>query len=127
VRCVSSLTSLSWQEIPAGGEAWPAYDAAWVWKGEEGALSAWDLRWGKGVEDFPREKQREALLNAFRADWHAASSLRASVRGWLPDGPDIGMREASEVAWVWVGDRVLLVRLHGGERLRKVRSLLRAR
>ena len=42
-------------------------------------------------------------MNAFRADWRAASSLRASVRGWLPDGPDIAMREASEVAWVWVG------------------------
>lgn len=126
-RSVSAMTALDWKELPEGGEAWPAFDSAWVWRGEEGACTAWDLRWGKGLEDLPRERQREGLMNAFRADWHAASSLRASVRGWLPEGPDIGMREASEVAWVWVGDRILLVRLHSGERLRKIRNLLRAR
>jgi len=79
------------------------------------------------MEGFPRERQREGLLKAFRSEWHAASSLRASVRGWLPEGPDIALREASEVAWVWVGDRILLVRLQGSDRLRKIRTILKAR
>ncbi len=127
IRSISSLNSLEWKDLPEGSPSWPVYDAAWAWQGEDGALTAWDLRWGKGLEEIPKERQREGLMNAFRADWRAASSLRASVRGWLPDGPDIAMREASEVAWVWVGDRILLVRLQGGERPRKIRHLLRAR
>lgn len=127
LRSLSPLAELDWKDLPARAAAWPAYDAAWAWKGEDGATTAWDLRWGKGMEDFPRERQREGLLKAFRSEWHAASSLRASVRGWLPEGPDVAMREASEVAWVWVGDRILLVRLQGSDRLRKIRSLLRAR
>ncbi len=127
VRSLAPLASTEWKDLAAEVEPWPPYDAAWVWKAEDGALTSWDLRWGKAVEDFPRERQREALKKAFRADWHAASSLRASVRGWLPEGPDIGLREASEVGWVWVGDRVLLVRLQGTDRLRKIRNLLKAR
>lgn len=126
-RTLSPLTELEWTELPAESPAWPAYDAAWAWKGENAALTAWDLRWGAGAADFPRERQREGLLKAFRSEWHAASSLRASVRGWLPEGPDVALREASEVAWVWVGDRVLLVRLQGSDRLRRIRGLLRAR
>jgi hypothetical protein len=127
LRALSSLSTLDWKELPEEAEAWPDYDAAWAWKGENAALTAWDLRWGKGVEGFPRERQREGIVKAFRADWRAAASLRASVRGWLPEGPDIALREASEVAWVWVGDRILLVRLQGSERLRKIRNLLKAR
>jgi hypothetical protein len=127
LRATSSLIDLDWKELPEGAEAWPDYDAAWAWKGEDGAITAWDLRWGKGLGDFPKERQREGLLKTFRAEWRAASSLRASVRGWLPEGPDIALREASEVAWVWVGDRILLVRLQGTDRLRRVRSLLKAR
>lgn len=127
LRSQSSTRELTWKDLPLGAEPWPSYDAAWAWMAEDGALTAWDQRWGKGVEGFPRERQREALRKAFRADWQTASSLRASVRGWLPEGPDIGLREASEVAWVWVGDRVLLVRLQGSERLRKIRNMLKAR
>ena len=126
-RFVSSLAALEWKELHAGAEAWPAFDAAWAWQSEDAAVTAWDLRWGKGLESFPRERQREGLVKSFRSDWRAASSLRASVRGWLPEGPDIAMREASEVAWVWVGDRILLVRLQGSDRLRKIRNLLKAR
>ena len=113
MRSLSSATDSTWKDLPTEAEPWPPYDAAWAWKAEDAAFTSWDLRWGKGAEGFPRERQREALKKSFRADWHAASSLRASVRGWLPEGPDIALREASEVGWVWVGDRVLLVRLQG--------------
>lgn len=126
-RTLSPLTELAWKDVSMETAPWPAFDAAWAWKGEDGALTAWDTRWGKGMEGFPKEPQRQGLISAYRSDWRAASNLRASVRGWLHDGPEIALREASEVAWVWVGDRVLLVRLHPSERLRKVRTLLKSR
>ena len=51
--------------------------------------------------------------------------LRLSVKGWLPRGPEIALREPFGVAWIWVGDRVLLVRLVEVERVRMLRKLLR--
>lgn len=125
-RTLSPVTELDWTEVPEETAPWPPYDAAWAWKGN-GAITAWDLRWGEGMNDFPKEQQRQGLIAAYRSEWRAASNLRASVRGWLPEGPDIALREASEVAWVWVGDRVLLVRLHPTDRLRKIRALLKSR
>ena len=127
LRALSPLTELDWKEVPGEAETWPPYDAAWAWKAEDGALTAWDQRWGKGMEGFPKEQQRQGLVAAYRSEWRAASNLRASVRGWLPEGPDLALRESAEVAWVWVGDRVLLVRLHASDRLRKVRTLLKSR
>jgi len=126
-RSLSPLTELAWEDVPENTETWPTYDAAWVWKANDGALTPWDLRWGKGIEGFPKEHHRQYLISAYRSEWLTASNLRASVRGWLPEGPDIALREASEVAWVWVGDRVLLVRLHPSDRLRKIRALLKSR
>lgn len=126
-RSLSSLTDLDWKDLREEDPPWPEMDAAWAWKGDDGAVTAWDSRWGKGMEGFPKEQQRQGLLTAYRSEWRAASNLRASVRGWLHDGPEIALREASEVAWVWVGDRVLLVRLHPSERLRKIRTLLKSR
>ncbi|MDP2875877.1 MAG: hypothetical protein Q8O00_06810, partial [Holophaga sp.] len=126
-RSLSSLTELAWENVPETTDAWPPYDAAWAWKAEDAALTPWDLRWGKGIEGFPKEHHRQDLISAYRSEWLTASNLRASVRGWLPEGPDIALRETSEVAWVWVGDRVLMVRLHPSERLRKIRALLKSR
>ena len=57
----------------------------------------------------------------------AVMKLRASVGGWLPSGPDVALREAQGVAWVWVGDRVLLLRLVETERQRALRAGLRGR
>ena len=51
--------------------------------------------------------------------------LRVSVKGWLPKGPEIALREPHGVAWVWVGDRLLLTRLVEVERIRVLRRLLR--
>ncbi|MCE1228310.1 MAG: hypothetical protein LWX11_02295 [Firmicutes bacterium] len=126
-RALSPLLKAEWKEIDKDAEAWPAFDAAWSWKDDTGALTAWDQRWGKGMEGFPKETQRQGLLRTYRVEWLAASALRVSVKGWLHDGPEIALREASEVAWVWVGDRVLLVRLPPSDRLRKIRSVLRPR
>ncbi|HJV91693.1 MAG TPA: hypothetical protein VJ623_15380 [Holophagaceae bacterium] len=103
---------------------WPAPDPAWAWT-PGGALTAWDLRWGALPEGLAAEVNREALAKAFRADWLAASRLRASVRGWLPAGPEIALRELQGAAWVWVGDRVILARLPESTRLRTVRKLLK--
>ena len=48
IRSISSLNSLEWKDLPEGSPSWPVYDAAWAWQGEDGALTAWDLRWGQG-------------------------------------------------------------------------------
>ena len=47
------------------------------------------------------------------------------MKGWLPRGPEVALREPLGVAWIWVGDRVLLVRLVEVERVRMLRKLLR--
>lgn len=121
-RTLSPLDRSRWEPAPEG-PAWPEYDPAWAWQGNDAAATAWDQRWGK--TGLPPERQRAALLRAFKSDWLAAYQLRASVRGWIPEGPEVALREGSEVAWVWVGDRVLLVRLQPTERLKAVKKSLR--
>jgi hypothetical protein len=37
----------------------------------------------------------------------------------------VALREPKTAAWIWVGDRVLLVRLVEVERVRQLRKLLR--
>lgn len=124
VRSRSEVGTSEWQVVPEDLVPWPAYDAAWLWRKDEaqGALTAWDLRWNEGGSPLPRERQRGSLTGAYRAEWRAASNLRASVRGWLPHGPQVALRELEGVAWVWVGDRILLVHLVGTERLRKLKG-----
>ena len=121
-RRTSPLARVEWTAVADGTLPWPAWDAAWAWR-ENGAFDAWDQRWNESV--LPPERQRQALFEAHRPDWRAATSLRASVKGWLPKGPEVALREPLGTAWVWVGDRVLLVRLVEVERLRTLRKLLR--
>jgi len=123
IRKTGPLDQATWEPVPADTEPWPRYDPAWAWWSRDLATTAWDVRWGKGA--LPRERQREALLRAKRPEWITASGLRASVRGWLPEGPEVAVREASECAWVWVGDRALLERLQPSGRLASVRKALK--
>nr|WP_320131802.1 hypothetical protein [uncultured Holophaga sp.] len=111
-----------WKDVPEGTPAWPLPDAAWSWPSLETGLTAWDQRWGASAEAIPRERQREALSKAYRSDWRTSVRLRASVRGWLVDGPEIALREAKGSAWIWTGDRVILVRLPPSERLAWMRK-----
>lgn len=104
---------------------WPSYDPAWFWVDDETALTAWDQRFGS--LDLPKETTRERLLTSFRSDWLEASSLRRSVKGWLPNGPEVALREGLGVAWIWAGDRILLVRLPQELRIRKIRKLIKAK
>jgi len=122
-RRTSPLDQASWTPVPEETEPWPPCDPAWTWWSPELAATAWDARWGKGT--LPRERQREALLRAKRPEWITASRLRASVRGWLPGGPEVAMREATATAWVWVGDRAMLERLQPTGRLKSVRKALK--
>ncbi len=112
----------AFEPTPRKAEPWPAPDPAWIWTGE-GGFTAWDLRWGKLPADLGPELNRAAVAKAFRPDWITASRLRASVRGWLPGGPEVALRELQGAAWVWVGDRVILTRLPDTSRLRAVRKL----
>lgn len=125
IRAFGDLDSVSWKEVTASEAAWPAYDPAWFWPNPAQALTAWDMKWGAFPEPLPPERQREVLARAFNPEFRVASELRASVRGWLPDGPEVALREGQNVAWVWVGDRVRLVRLQPTDRLRQLRSRLR--
>ncbi len=124
IRHLAPVDAASWEVLPTGSQPWPAYDPAWVWQAT-GAVDAWDRRWGSELEELPPERQREALARSYRSEWRVSTGLRASVRGWLPTGPEIAMREAQSVAWVWVGNRVLLVRLRSVDRLRRIKSLLK--
>jgi len=124
IRKTGPLDQANWESVPAGTEPWPPYDPAWAWWSPDTAATAWDARWGK-PSPLPREHQREALIRSKRPEWITASSLRASVRGWLPSGPEVAVREASESAWVWVGDRAFLERLQPGSRLAAVRKGLK--
>ncbi len=123
-RLWSPLDRAAFLSTSREAEPWPAPDPAWAWTGE-GALTAWDLRWGKLPAECGPEVNRAALAKAFKADWIAASRLRASVRGWLPAGPEVALRELQGAAWVWVGDRVVLTRLPEAARLRALRKLLK--
>ncbi len=122
-RDTSPADRAVWAPAAEGLPPWPERDPAWLWRGDGSALTAWDLRWNEKGPPLPRERQREALLNRFRGDWRTALSLRASVKGWLPKGPEVALREAQGAAWIWVGDRILLVRLQETERLRVLRRL----
>ena len=124
VRRLAPLDEASWDEVELDAEPWPAYDPAWTWHAD-GAVDAWDQRWGGELAGLSPERQREALLKAFKPEWRVAAGLRASVKGWLPAGPEIALREAQSVGWVWVGTRVLLVQLQPVERLRRIASLLK--
>jgi hypothetical protein len=122
-RETSPADRAAWALAPADLPPWPGRDPAWYWREEGSALTAWDLRWNEKEAPLPKERQRAALLNRFRGDWRTALSLRASVKGWLPQGPEVALREAQSAAWIWVGDRVLLVRLQETERLRALKRL----
>ena len=124
-RQTSRLDQAAWEAVPAEAEAWPAYDPAWAWWRDDLAATAWDQRWGAASATLPRERQRQALLRAFRPEWRTAVGLRASVKGWIPGGPETALREAAEVAWVWVGDRAILVRLQPTARLKSVKAALK--
>lgn len=121
-RLTSPLAKVEWSEVSADALPWPAWDPAWVWRGD-GAFDAWDQRWNESA--LPPERQRQALFESYRSEWRSALGLRASVKGWLPKGPEIALREPLGTAWVWVGDRVLLVRLVDVERVHVLRKLLR--
>jgi hypothetical protein len=88
-------------------------------------MDASDARWGNDLPGITPERQRDALLRTFNPEWRVAKGLRASVAGWLPGGPEIALREAQSVAWVWVGTRVLMVQLQPVERLRRIKSMLK--
>ncbi len=124
LRSRSGVDAAEWELAPTNLPPWPAYDAAWLWRKDapQGALTTWDLRWNEGESPLPKERQRSSLMSAYRAEWRTASNLRPSVRGWLPHGPQVALRELNGVAWVWVGDRVLLVRLVLTERVRKLKG-----
>jgi hypothetical protein len=122
IRLTSPVAKVDWTEVAAAELPWPAWDAAWVWR-DNGAFDAWDQRWNDSA--LPPERQRQTLLDSYRSDWRSALGLRASVKGWLPRGPEVALREPTGTAWIWVGDRVLLVRLVEVERVRILRKLLR--
>ncbi len=122
-RFFSPLDAADFRPVEEGVEPWPGHDSAWAWM-EEGGLTTWDLRWGRLPGDLGVGRQRPLVLQAFRPDWIAAKGLRQSVKGWLPAGPEVALRELSGVAWCWVGDRVFLVRLTETPRLRRLHKLL---
>jgi hypothetical protein len=128
VRRISPVAKVEWTAVSAEALPWPAWDAAWAWRenganGANGAFDAWDQRWNESA--LPPERQRQALFETYRSEWRAAVGLRASVKGWLPRGPEVALREPLGTAWIWVGDRILLVRLVEVERVRILRKLLR--
>lgn len=113
--------SLDWAPVPADAPPWPAYDAAWAWA-PGGAVDAWDRCWGN--PGLAPERQRQAVTDYFRSEWRSALELRASVKGWLPYGPEVAMREPQGVAWVWVGTRIVQVRLVDVARIHVLKKLL---
>ncbi len=121
LRWTSPLAKAEWTEVVADALPWPAWDAAWAWR-ENGAFDAWDQRWNESA--LPPERQRQTLSESYRSEWRSALGLRASVKGWLPRGPEVALREPLGTAWIWVGDRFLLVRLVEVERVRILRKLL---
>jgi hypothetical protein len=121
-RRTSPLERVDWNPVAADALPWPAWDPAWAWRGD-GACDAWDQRWNESV--LPPERQRQAIFESYRPEWRTSANLRVSVKGWLPRGPEVALREPQGAAWIWIGDRVLLVRLVEVERLRLLRKLLR--
>lgn len=119
-RASSDPRQADWTPVAAEAPPWPAYDPAWCWHGG-GAFSAWDLRWNDPAPRLPPETQRDALKRRFLGDWRAGQALRISLKGWLPAGPEVALREAHGVGWVWVGQRIVLVKLPENERVRTLR------
>jgi len=124
-RKVSRPDRAEWEPVPPETPAWPDYDPAWAWWQEDLAATAWDQRWGAAAPTLPPERQRQALIRTFRPEWRIALGLRASVKGWIPQGPETALRETSETAWIWVGDRVILARLQPTLRLKSVKTALK--
>jgi hypothetical protein len=122
-RAVSGLRQAEWVVPPGDAAPWPAYDPAWYWRNDRSALSAWDLRWNEAPPPLPAESQREALRRRFKGDWRTGQALRVSLKGWLPHGAEVAMREPQGAAWVWVGQRVVLANLRETERVRTLRRL----
>lgn len=125
LRSTSPPDRADWTPVPPDRPSWPGYDPAWLWWRDGFAATAWDQRWGNPDQPLASERQREALIKAFRAEWRTASDLRSSVKAWIPDGPEVALREAQSVAWIWVGDRAILVRLQPAARLKSVREALK--
>lgn len=123
-RRTGPLDRAQWQPVPEATAPWPDYDPAWAWWSPELAATAWDQRWGAGPA-LAKERQREALVRANRSEWLTATKLRASVKGWLPQGPEVALREEDGTAWVWVGDRAILQRLQPTGRLASIRKALK--
>jgi hypothetical protein len=122
-RAASPLRQVEWSALADSAAPWPAYDPAWYWMEEQEAISAWDLRWNESPPPLPPESQREALKRRFQGDWRTGQALRVSLKGWLPGGPEVALREAQGVAWVWIGQRVVLAKLRENERVRRLRRL----
>lgn len=126
VRKRSSLEEAQWEPVAPEVPPWPATDPAWAFT-REGGITAWDLRWGTDLDELPKERQRDVLRRVYRPEWKLSVGVRSSVAGWLPQGPEVAVREPDEVAWIWVGTRVLLVQLPSTVRSRKLKSLLGSR
>ena len=105
VRQTSPVERVEWTPLPQDALPGRPGDAAWVWR-DGGAFDAWDQRWNESA--LPPERQRQSLFETYRPEWRTAMGLRASVKGWLPRGPEVALREPLGVAWVWVGDCILL-------------------
>lgn len=123
-RTQSEVAQAVWEPVAESQPPWPAQDPAWIWTPDGGIVTAWDLRWAEPELPWPAERQRQGLAKAFKPDWITSSRLRTSVKGWLAGGPEVVLREAEEVGWAWVGDRVLLVKLQPSERPKRVRKAL---
>lgn len=123
-RKTSSLNQVNWKAVPTDLKKWPTYDPAWTWWSDDFASTAWGLQWGK-ISNLLEEHQREALVKENRSEWITVSRLRASVRGWLPIGPEVALREPYGAAWVWVGNKVLLKKLIPSSRLTSIHKAIR--
>jgi len=122
-RLIGSLSQVRWDNVSVEDKQWPQYDPAWIWYSRSSATTAWDSQWGNPV--FPEERQRDALVRTSRSEWITSSSLRASVRGWLPYGPEVALRESHEMAWVWVGHKVFMKKLQPNNRSMLIKKVLR--
>lgn len=123
-RKIGPLNQINWELVSSEVEQWPLYDPAWIWCSRESAATAWGLQWGK--DRLSNEYQREALLRANRSEWITSSRLRVSVRGWLPEGPEVALREPFGVAWIWVGHKVIMKKLPSTSRSILFKKILKS-
>lgn len=122
-RKVGPLNEIRWKCVSSTSEQWPPHDPAWLWHSKDSATTTCGLPWGKS--ELQKERQREALRRTNHSEWLASLKLRASVRGWLPDGPEVVLRESDEIAWVWVGHKVLMKELQPNSRSILIRKDLK--